>query len=91
VLQIDKIKETDVHLKHLQLEAITSTIVGTVRSLDVKSFHRLTCLWNTKIAIALTINVHHDRNQRRDHNNQTATLRSRQYFSTSFLSVSRWM
>jgi large subunit ribosomal protein L11 len=36
VFEIAKIKATDEHLKHLQLEAIARTIVGTARSLGVQ-------------------------------------------------------
>ncbi|KAH9938393.1 mitochondrial ribosomal protein L11 [Fomitopsis serialis] len=36
VYEIAKIKATDEHLKHLRLEAIASTIVGTARTLGVQ-------------------------------------------------------
>ncbi|VDB83307.1 unnamed protein product [Peniophora sp. CBMAI 1063] len=36
VYEIAKIKATDAHLKHLRLEAIASTIVGTARTLGIQ-------------------------------------------------------
>ncbi|KAH8106206.1 mitochondrial ribosomal protein L11 [Cristinia sonorae] len=36
VYEIAKIKATDEHLKHLRLEAIASTIIGTARTLGVQ-------------------------------------------------------
>jgi len=36
VYEIAKIKATDEHLKHLRLEAIASTVVGTARSLGIQ-------------------------------------------------------
>ena len=36
VYEIAKIKATDAHLKHLRLEAIASTIVGTARTIGIE-------------------------------------------------------
>ena len=36
VYEIAKIKATDEHLKHLRLEAIASTVIGSARSLGVQ-------------------------------------------------------